>query len=131
MSFPDLNADRRTDSSFRDRTQPSHHKTTSPFEMLPIDMITTFPVSDPLHLLELGIMRKCMNRWISGHKKYKGKWKKPLVALTSRLLQRCQKEMPTDIHRAVRTLDSLRFWKGLEFRTVLLYVGCIVFKEVE
>lgn len=131
MSFPNLNANRRTNESFRERTQPSHHKERSPFEELPIDMISSFPVSDPLHLLELGVMRKCLYRWIFGYKKYNRKWSKALIGLTSRLLSKCQKEMPKDIHRAVRTLDSLRHWKGLEYRTFLLYIGCIVLKQVE
>lgn len=131
MCFPDLNAERRTNELFRNRIQPKHHKEMSPFEALPIDMISSFPVSDPLHLLELGVMRKCMYRWIFGYKKYNRKWSKSLIDLTSRLLQKCQTEMPTDIHRAVRTLDCIRYWKGLEFRTVLLYIGCIIFKQVK
>lgn len=131
MSFPDLDADRRTNESFRVRTQPSHHKERSPFETLPIDMILSFPVSDPLHHLELGILRKCMHRWHFGTKSYRGKWGKHLSGLASRLLQKCQKEMPRDIHRAVRTLETIRYWKGLEFRTALLYIGCTVFKQVK
>lgn len=38
--------------------------------------------------------------------------------------------MPTEIHRAVRDLDTLHFWKGTEFRTFLLYLGNIVLKNV-
>lgn len=37
--------------------------------------------------------------------------------------------MPTEIHRAVRGLDTLAFWKGLEFRTFLLYIGPVVLKD--
>lgn len=102
----------------------------SPSEDLEIDMIMNFPSSDPLHLLELGIMRKCIYRWVFGEQKYSGKCKKLLVDLTSRLLATVQTEMPNDIHRAVRKLDSLRHWKGLEYRTMLLYVGCVIFEQV-
>lgn len=130
MSFPILDSKRRTNQSFRDRTQPQHHKIRSVIEDLPIDMIASFPTSDPLHLLELGVMRKLMYRWVYGNKSYKHKWSKPLVGLMSRLLLQCQKHMPMDIHRAVRSLESLRHWKGLEYRTVLLYVGVVALKEV-
>lgn len=37
--------------------------------------------------------------------------------------------MPLEIHRAVRTLDSIKFWKGLEFRTFLLYLGPVILKD--
>lgn len=130
MSFIDLDAPRRSNESFRNRLQSIHHKEKSPFEDIHIDMILSFPTSDPLHLLELGVMRKCLYRWVYGEKDYKEKWSKPLVALVSRLLQKSQNNMPLDIHRAVRGLDSLRHWKGLEYRTILLYVGCVVLKQV-
>lgn len=130
MSFPILDSERRTNESFRTRVQPTHHKEESILETLDIDMIAAIPTSDPLHLLDLGIMRKCSYRWIFGCKKYKGKWSKPLVGFTSRLLENCQQHMPNDIHRAVRKLDCLRHWKGLEYRTILLYIGMVVLKEV-
>lgn len=93
-------------------------------------MIGAIPTSDPLHLLDLGVMRKCLYRWVFGCKGYKGKWSKSLVSLASRLFLECQQNKPTDIHRAIRTLDYLRHWKGTEYRTILLYIGMVVFKEV-
>lgn len=132
MSYPNLDSAPRTDTSFRNRLHPMHHKDKSIIEDLPghIDMIKNFPTSDPLHLLELGIMRRCLYRWVFGHKSYKSKWPKPLIDLTSRLLGKCAQEIPSEIHRAVRNLDSLRHWKGIEYRTILLYVGIVIFKQV-
>lgn len=130
MCFPNLDASRRTNNSFRNRAQSTHHKERSPFEDLNIDMITSFPTSDPLHLLELGVMRKCLYRWVFGNKKYNSKWSKAVVDFASRLLMKCQNEMPADIHRAVRGLNTLRHWKGLEYRTFLLYVGCVTLRQV-
>lgn len=37
--------------------------------------------------------------------------------------------MPSDFHRALRSLELLKYWKGLEFRSMLLYVGIVVLKE--
>lgn len=130
VSFPNIDARRRTNQTFRDRMEPNHHKKDSPFENLEIDMVRAFPTSDPLHLLELGVMRRCLYRWVFGAKKYVNKWSKARIDMASRLLKQCQKEMPSDIHRAVRTLDSLRHWKGLEYRTILLYVGFVVLKKL-
>lgn len=130
MSFTNLDASRRTNESFRAREHQGHHKEKSPLEELDIDMVVSFPSSDSLHLLELGIMKRCMLRWTFGEKGYARKWSNGKIDSASRLLEECQKYMPTDIHRSIRNLYCLRKWKGLEFRTVLLYVGMIVFEQV-
>lgn len=59
MSFPRTDAMMKTDENFRDRTQPTHHKERSKFEELEIDMIKQFPTSDSLHLLDLGVIKRC------------------------------------------------------------------------
>lgn len=48
----------RTNDRFRARFQPGHHKEFSILENLPIDMISGFPTSDALHLLDLGITKR-------------------------------------------------------------------------
>lgn len=130
MSFPKTDCRRRTNESFRAREQANHHKESSLFEQLNIDMITAFPTSDPLHLLDLGVMRKCMYRWVFGAKGYRQKWTKFTTDVASKLLIKCQPQMPSDIHRAVRGLDCLKRWKGLEYRTMLLYNGMVVLKNL-
>lgn len=130
MSFPKFDCTRRTDAKFRSRAQKQHHKESSLMEQINIDMIRDFPTSDSLHLLDLGVMRKCFYRWVFGETGYGRKWPKHLIEKTSELLEGCQPQMPTDIHRAIRNLDSLKRWKGLEYRTILLYVGMVVFKQI-
>lgn len=65
MSFPRIaiseierENELRTDEKFRDRFQPEHHLNYSILEKLKIDMIKGFPTSDPLHLLDLGLMKR-------------------------------------------------------------------------
>lgn len=128
MSFPDTKCTRRNNETFRSRAQQIHHKETSLIEELEIDMINSFPIADSLHLFDLGIMRKCMFRWAFGMKGYSRKWTKSLFDRTSISLEQCAPYMPTDIHRAVRGLNCLNRWKGLEFRTLLLYIGMVVLK---
>lgn len=49
----------RTDANFRSRFQPKHHHDIrSILEELPIDMIKAFPISDALHLFDLGITKR-------------------------------------------------------------------------
>lgn len=130
MSFPRTDDVLRTDTSFRNKFQSSHHREYSILEELPIDMINDFVVSDPLHLLELGVMRRKMDIWINGSKHFDFKWKKAEIEQLNRMLQFINGEMPTEIHRAVRSIDVIKFWKGLEFRTFLLYVGIVVLKDM-
>lgn len=47
----------RTDENFRRRFQREHHKGYTMLEQLNIDMIKSFPTSDSLHLLDLGVMK--------------------------------------------------------------------------
>lgn len=63
MSFPRLDSNPRTNYNFRNpeaenEAEVKHHKEYSILQELPIDMILDFPTSDPLHLLELGIINK-------------------------------------------------------------------------
>lgn len=128
MSFPDLDAPLRSDETFRQRAQPSFHKFDSPFEELDIDMVKTFTIADPLHLLHQGVTKKCLQRWIGNVKGYRRKWSKLTTASVSQYLLEANKEMPSDIHRSLRGLGELSQWKGVEFRTFLMYVGMVALR---
>lgn len=45
------------------------------------------------------------------------------------LLHKCNDEKPREIHRSIRTLECLSFWKGTEFRAFLLYIGPVILKD--
>ncbi|GAA6081499.1 uncharacterized protein LOC113076649 isoform X1 [Tachysurus ichikawai] len=64
MTFPELNAKRRTDESFRQATDEEHHIQHSPLTDIGIDMVTCFP-HDYMHLVCLGVMRRLLDLWIS------------------------------------------------------------------
>lgn len=129
MSFPRINCPKRTDLEFRNRAIPAHHREYSMLEELPINMIDDFVTSDDLHLLHLGIMKKCLIIWKEGKHNFEYKWKDNDIANINRMLQRINSDMPTDIHRSVRTLNCLKFWKGTELRTFLLYIGVAILKN--
>lgn len=65
MSFPRIadsvrerEKELRTDDKFCGRFQREHHKEFSILEELPINMITDFPTSEELHLVDLGISKR-------------------------------------------------------------------------
>lgn len=90
-------------------------------------MIKDFPCSDCLHLIELGIMKKCLLGWRDGKFAfYRTKWSSKDISEISGLLE--QLKMPSEIHRSVRGLDCLSHWKGTEFRTFLHYISIVILK---
>ncbi|CAN7938331.1 unnamed protein product, partial [Ixodes hexagonus] len=68
--FPEMNAELRTNESFRTRKQEEHHRGTTLLETLPIDLIRQVPL-DYMHLVLLGVMKKLLLLWLKGPKKYR------------------------------------------------------------
>lgn len=131
MSFLNIYAPPRTNSEFRSQYDEDHHdKEKSPLEIIEeIDMIKDFIVADELHLLHLGIMKKLLIGWKSGGYNFQTKWSANEVFEISNQLIHFNTFMPVEIHRSIRTLDCISFWKGTEFRTFLLYLGIVVLKN--
>lgn len=129
MIFPKINCRPRTDLEFRNRKDEDHHKEDTPLELLPIDMIKDFIVADSLHLLHVGVMKKLLLIWTTGMYTYEAKWSASVIRSISLLLIESNSYLPKEIHRATRGLDCLKFWKGSEFRTFLMYLGIVVLKD--
>lgn len=137
MLFAGFENEMRTDDQFRNRIQPIHHKEKSILEDLTnidgtplIDMIKQFPTSDPLHLLEEGVMKRVLKIWMKGTKTYKKKWSTDMHASINRNILQWNKELPNEIHRKIRDLKYVSYWKATEFRTMLLYYGIVAFKDI-
>ena len=127
--FPDTNCPLRNDKDFREKKYGNHHKFDSPLLKLPIDMIEAFPVSDSLHLIDLGIVKRLLVGWRDGNfGKKVTKWCSSDIHAVNVFLNSCK--TPTEIHRAVRGLDSLSHWKGSEFRTFFHYLSVAILKKV-
>lgn len=130
MSYPHFDIPRRTDTGFRMREDPDHHKCRSPLEDLPIDMIQDFPIADSLHLFDLGLTKKCLLIWMKGSAGYKDRFTKDDIIVINYRLKICNETIPCELHRAVRNLNYIKVWKALEFRNFLLYFGFVVLKDV-
>lgn len=68
-------------------------------------------------------------KWLKGKHGYDSKWSQDEQKIINTMLRNCNKSMPSEIHRAVRTLDEISYWKGTEYRTFLLYIGIVVLKN--
>lgn len=118
-----------TDASFRARSIPAHHREDSILEELPIDMINDFVTSDSLRLFHLGIMKKCLLIWLGQKDNYEYKWTSCDIDNMNKLLANCNEDIASDIHRSIRNLGCIKFWKGTELRTFLFYLGVVVLKQ--
>lgn len=70
-------------------------------------MIKSIPVSNSLHLLDLGIIKRLLTGYVYETLGFKTKWSANITKLVSDFLFRCR--MLSKIHRAVRLLDCLKF----------------------
>lgn len=94
-------------------------------------MVADFAIGDSLHMIHLGIMKRLLSGWKNGGHNFKDT-KLPLDQQNkiSIELKKCNARRPTELHRAIRGIDCLAFWKGLEFRTFLLYLGPTILKDI-
>lgn len=83
-------------------------------------MISDFIVADPLHLLELGVMKRLMIGWKSGNMAC------PRWTEMNKLLSGIN--TPHEIHRGARSLNLFRLWKDQEFRNFMNYFGVLVLR---
>lgn len=130
MSFPDCYAALRSDDDFRNRVDPDHHKSlqTTPLEQLNINMVTAIISADELHLLHLGVMKRMLHAWVMPKRSTIHKWTRAQIEMVNSSLD--QVKLPTEIHRAMRTLGSVKVWKGLEYRNFLMYTGIVILLDV-
>lgn len=135
VCYAEFNSPLRTDESFRQRIDPRHHRENSPLEDIQLngqpflDMIQCFPTSDPMHLLEEGVMKRNFKMWFKGTTVYRNKMSDTNKTIINSLIEICNKHKPSDIHRKVRELKFMKDYKATEFRTILLYTGMILFKD--
>lgn len=139
--FPNISAIRRTDAEFREQMYDGHYQhykirenkkifkqpVITPLLKLPIDIVEDIIVSDSLHLLHLGVMKKLLLAYRDGHNGLDvAKWSKEDIKSISEQLDTIR--LPLEIHRAVRSIDTVNHWKGTECASFLNYIGIILLK---
>lgn len=118
MAFLNHDAVLRNDADYRARKYDDYHKMESVLELLPIDMINSFP-PDYLHCSLLGIMN-----WVLGYIR-----DTPKVLSTQdhikieERIERFRRTQPLEFQRNLRSfIDHLGNMKGTEFRQHLLFI---------
>lgn len=125
----------RTNISFREKGCASHHHCRSILENLHyLDMIKDIPL-DPMHLLDLGVMKKILS-FICGTDQKKRII--PNVTLHHRVVDLIDSFITEqlrnfisrkDFARQPRSIKQLSRWKASEFRIFLHYIGVVIFRQ--
>lgn len=124
--FPNIRCAVRTDEKFR---RKEYGKQDSPILKIPgFDMVQDVIIADSLHLLELGVMKRCLVGWRDGSLGYAGKLSARQIEKLSIDIQNVK--LPSEIHRATRGLDCIAHWKGVEWHNLLNYFGIVVLKDL-
>lgn len=128
MVFLEKNSQKRTNESFRSKTQQMHHNGSSCLEELPIDLIVQFPL-DYMHVVCLGVVKKMLYIILMGD--YNSpKLTKNQLLLVSQRLKICSLSQPQEFARRFRSLSELSYYKATELRNIILYGGPVIFSNV-
>ncbi|XP_049316952.1 uncharacterized protein LOC125779722 [Bactrocera dorsalis] len=130
ITYSTLTENLRTDDDFAARNSVGHHKKMekSCLEEMGVGMVSAFPV-EPMHLLDLGVVRKMLKCLINGPnvgyqltKQQKNMLSKTLISYIPYI--------PSEFARKPRNLDEIARWKAIEFRQFVLYTGIVALKDI-
>ena len=128
--FPELNSQLRTDSSFRNRTQPQHHLAeVSLLENLLYFNLVDGVILDSMHLTDLGVQKKLLLHYIHG-KYLRVKLSKRKIAELAERVEECRLYVPFEFPRKLESLQFVGRWKATSYRMVKLYLGPVLFKNI-
>lgn len=125
MTFPETNANLRTDEEFGSMRQAEHHIGLCPLKDLDLGLVTQFPL-DYMHLVCLGVVKRIIHLWMKGPLHCR-----PGAAVISQIsehLLEIRTYLPREFLRKGRSLREVDRWKATEFRLFLLYTGPVVLK---
>ena len=129
MTYPEFNCRMRTDESFTNRRHRVHHlgNTRSPLEALGVGMITQIPL-DPMHLAFLGVMKRIMKSLLKQLPK-ELRISEANESLVSAAMLVCARYCPSEFQRRPRELCDLAHFKATEYRSLLCYLGPVLFRR--
>lgn len=126
--FTSINNAKRTDQKFRQNAYSHHQKTATPLLNVPgLNLIEDIIVGDRLHLIDLGVMKRLLLGWRDGTLGYETKLSSQQTEKLSQILYGIQ--LPSEIHRKLRGMDHLSYWKASEFSSFLHYASIVALKD--
>lgn len=127
MTFPGVNAQRRTDESFRGKINEEYHKGPPPLELLPIILISVVTL-DYMHVVCIGVMKRMISFWVKGKKTFRIQQEK--LNSLDLSIKSLRKYFPSDFSRLPRSILDFEYWKATELRSFLLYTGPFLLKRI-
>lgn len=127
LTYPEIDAERRTVMSFSAQIQEEHHKGVTPLLELEIDVVDGFPL-DYMHLVCLGAMRKLILNWMRGDHEVRISYAQ--VTICSDRLSQFTPCVCSEFSRKPRSLFEIDRWKAVELRNFLIYFGPLVLRSV-
>ena len=122
--FIDTNAPLRNDRSFRRQTDEDHHNGRSILEEIPgLDMINAFP-NDPMHLFDLGLMRKFLYLLTRGP--LRNRFQASEIRRINGHVEIIKCFVPREFARKCRSLTFLSSFKANEFAMWNAYIGPVL-----
>ncbi|XP_030580612.1 uncharacterized protein LOC115776952 isoform X1 [Archocentrus centrarchus] len=124
MTYPCADYALRTDESFTNMADESHHhEGPHPFIGSSVRMVSQFPL-DYMHLVCLGVVRRMLHIWLRGPLNFR--LPASIVERMSAKLLEMRSFIPVEFARKPRSLRELDRWKATEFRQFLLYTGPVM-----
>ncbi|KAJ8667154.1 hypothetical protein QAD02_008816 [Eretmocerus hayati] len=123
--FLNSNAPLRTMLTFRVDLPPEYQNIRSPVEYL-VDPLTQVPL-DPMHHWNLGVTKKHINIFLTAleNSDHDGR----VMESLDNDFKSLTKWTPSEFHRKVRSIKEFGHFKATELRTILLYVGPVIFSR--
>lgn len=126
LVFPELTAKLRNNFSFRNKSQPEHHKIDTILQELDIDMISQIPL-DPMHLVYLGVTKRLLQFWVQGRMDVR--MNKARLVESELRYSKLKEFITNEFSRLPRPLSDVDRWKATELRLFLLYTGIVVLRD--
>ncbi len=112
VTFPETNAELRTDVAFNEMSNAEHHLGPSPFRNIPVCMVSQFPI-DFMHLVCLGVVKRIIWLWMKGPLRNLCRQGagtiKATIALTQLMVCLIINQMSMHIPGAQKTCTHLKF----------------------
>lgn len=124
--FSNLNCSKRTNASFRAKSDEGHHNSVTVLENIEdLDMVDDIP-NDYLHNVLLGVNKRTLEAWF-GSKRNNAKYGHQVKSQINLKIEIAIKSQPSDFHRNIRHIEKFTIFKGTEFRHLLFYLGPFIF----
>jgi len=134
VSFPNGNAQLRTDESFNLYLNEEHHAGVSPLlEISGLGLVSSIPL-DYMHLCCLGIMKKMLHLLIRGSTVPNAcgsvRLSKSQIERINNRMKIITKCLSSDFARIPSDINDYKTFKATEFRQIMMYTGPYIFKNI-